>query len=62
MRLLSPKQTADLLSIGMSTLYKLIKQDTSFPQRIDLAGKKMFVDEEVKEWVLKQRNNADKGE
>lgn len=62
MRLLTPKQTAELLSIGMSTLYKLMKQDTTFPQRINVAGKKMFVDEEVKEWILNQRDNTDKGE
>lgn len=51
-KLLTLKQTASILGISVTTIYRLLKHDQNFPKALRLARKKtVFREEDINKWV-----------
>lgn len=51
-RLLTLKQTASILGVSVTTIYRLLKHDPNFPKALRLTRKKtVFRSEDLNAWV-----------
>ena len=58
MRIVTTKETAEYLRIGLSTLYKKIATDSTFPHSFKVGGHPVFNLDSIDEWILEQERNA----
>lgn len=59
MNILRPKEVCKLLSISMTSLYRRINEDPTFPRRIRLGkGRSVgFLESDIKEWLESEPQN-----
>ncbi|EIX0203787.1 helix-turn-helix domain-containing protein [Escherichia coli] len=57
-KLLTVRQTLELLNISRGKLYKLLNSDPLFPRPIKLGGMLYFVPEEIDEFIFLSRREA----
>ena len=58
MHIATIRETAKHLRIGLSSLYKKIKTDPTFPHSFKVGGKPVFNLDSIDEWVLEQERKA----
>jgi prophage regulatory protein len=52
MKLLTQTSVCELLTISKTTLWRIEKQDTTFPQKVNLGGRRIaYKQHEIIEWI-----------
>ncbi len=58
MRIATIRETAEYLRIGLSSLYKEITTDPTFPHSFKVGGNPVFNLDAIDEWILEQERKA----